>query len=40
MHEVAVYRRCSGHIVLLIGVYVDDLIITSTKEEEVKKFKV
>lgn len=31
-------RWGSGHTVLLVGVYVDDLIITGT-EEEVKKFK-
>ena len=38
-HEAAVYRRGSGRTVLLVGVYVDDLIITGAKEEEVVKFK-
>jgi hypothetical protein len=37
-HEAAVYRWGSGCTVLLVGVYVDDLIITGA-EEEVKKFK-
>ena len=37
-HEAAMYRRGSGRNVLLIGIYVDDLIITGA-EEEVKKFK-
>jgi hypothetical protein len=34
-----VYRRGRGHFVLLVGVYVDDLIITGTKEAEVEAFK-
>ena len=34
-HEVAVYRWGSGRNVLLVSVYVDDLIITGTKEEKV-----
>jgi hypothetical protein len=38
-HEAAVYRRGSSRTVLLVGVYVDDLIITGAKEEEVEKFK-
>jgi hypothetical protein len=38
-HEVAMYRRGSGRSVLLVGVYVDDLIITGTKEREVEAFK-
>jgi hypothetical protein len=38
-HEAAVYRRGSGRSVLLVGVYVDDLIITGAEEEEVKSFK-
>ena len=37
-HEAVMYRRGNGRSVLLVGVYVDDLIITSA-EEEVKKFK-
>jgi hypothetical protein len=31
-----VYRRGSGRIALLVGVYVDDLIITNAEEEEVE----
>jgi hypothetical protein len=38
-HAAAVYRRGSGRTVLLVGIYVDDLIITGAEEEEVKKFK-
>jgi len=38
MHEAAVYRRGSGHTVLLVGVYVDDLIITGA-DQEVENFK-
>jgi hypothetical protein len=39
VHEAAVYRRGRGHSVLLVGVYIDDLIITSTEEAEVEAFK-
>ena len=39
MHEVAVYRWGSGRNVLLVGVYVDDLIITGAKEQKVEVFK-
>ena len=38
-HETAVYQRGSGRTVLLVGFYVDDLIITGAEEEEVEKFK-
>jgi hypothetical protein len=38
-HEVAVYRRGNGGNVLLVGVYVDDLVITGTKVAEVAAFK-
>ena len=31
VHEVTVYRRGSGRNVLLVGIYVDDLIITSAE---------
>jgi hypothetical protein len=40
MREAAVYRRGRGHSVLLVGVYVDDLVITGTEEAEVEAFKV
>ena len=33
------YRRGSGRSVLLVGVYVDDLIIVGVDAEEVEKFK-
>jgi hypothetical protein len=38
-HEATVYRRCSGGKALLVGVYVDDLVITGTKDAEVAAFK-
>jgi hypothetical protein len=37
-HEAAVYRRGKGGNALLVGVYVDDLVITGT-EEEIEAFK-
>jgi hypothetical protein len=37
-HEAAVYRRGKGGNALLVGVYVDGLVITGTKEE-IKAFK-
>jgi hypothetical protein len=38
-HEAAMYRWGSGRSVLLVGVYVDDLIITGVEEREVEAFK-
>jgi hypothetical protein len=38
-HEAVVYRRGNGENVLLVGVYVDDLVITGTKDAEVAVFK-
>jgi hypothetical protein len=38
-HEAAIYRRGNGGNVLLVGVYVDDLVITGTKDKEVAVFK-
>ena len=38
-HEAAMYRRGCGRTVLLVGIYVDDLIITGTGDEEVEAFK-
>jgi hypothetical protein len=35
-HEATVYRRGSGGTVLLVGVYIDDLIITNIEEMEVE----
>nr|XP_020163059.2 uncharacterized mitochondrial protein AtMg00810-like [Aegilops tauschii subsp. strangulata] len=37
--EHAVYKRSSGKATLIVGVYVDDLIITGTCEEEIAAFK-
>jgi hypothetical protein len=31
-HEAAVYRQGSGRNILLVGVYIDDLIITGAEE--------
>jgi hypothetical protein len=38
-HEAAIYRRGKEGNVLLVGVYVDDLVITDTKDVEVAAFK-
>jgi hypothetical protein len=38
-HEAAIYRRGSGGKALLVGVYVDNLVITGTKDVEVAAFK-
>jgi hypothetical protein len=39
LHESAIYRRGNGGNALLVGVYVDDLVITDTKDAEVTAFK-
>jgi hypothetical protein len=39
IHEAVVYQRGRGHSVLLVGVYVDDLVITGTEEAEMEAFK-
>jgi hypothetical protein len=38
-HEAAIYRRGNGGNALLVGVYVNDLVITGTKDAEVATFK-
>uniref|UniRef100_I1R322 Reverse transcriptase Ty1/copia-type domain-containing protein n=1 Tax=Oryza glaberrima TaxID=4538 RepID=I1R322_ORYGL len=38
-HEAAIYRRGNGGNALLVGVYVDDLVIIGTKDTEVAAFK-
>jgi hypothetical protein len=38
-HEVAINRLGNGGNVLLVGVYVDNLVITGTKDAEVAAFK-
>jgi hypothetical protein len=38
-HDVAMYRRGNGGSALLMGVYVDNLVITGTKDVEVTMFK-
>jgi hypothetical protein len=39
LHEPAIYRWGNGGNALLVGVYVDDLVITNIKEAEVVVFK-
>jgi hypothetical protein len=38
-HEAAIYQRGNGENALLVGVYVDDLVITGAKDAEVAAFK-
>jgi hypothetical protein len=38
-HKTTIYRRGNGGNVILVGVYVDDLVITDTKGAEVAAFK-
>lgn len=38
-HEHAIYRRNNGDATLLLGVYVDDLIITGSSKEAIESFK-
>jgi hypothetical protein len=38
-HEAAVYRRGQNGCVLLVGVYVDNLIIIGSKDNDVQGFK-
>jgi hypothetical protein len=38
-HEAAIYQWGNGGNDLLVGVYVDDLVITGTKDAEVAAFK-
>jgi hypothetical protein len=38
-HEAAIYQRGNGGNTLLVGVYVDDLVITGTKDAKVTAFK-
>jgi hypothetical protein len=38
-HKTAFYRQGNGGNTLLVGVYVDDLVITGTKDAEVAAFK-
>jgi hypothetical protein len=38
-HEAAIYRWGNRGNTLLVGVYVDDLVITGTKDAEVTAFK-
>jgi hypothetical protein len=39
VHEAVVYQRGRGHSILLVGIYIDDLIITGKEETEVGAFK-
>jgi hypothetical protein len=38
-HEATVYRQGKDGNALLVGVYIDDLVITGTKEAKVEVFK-
>ena len=38
-HKDTVYRRGKGGNAVLVGIYVDDLVITGTKDAEVAAFK-
>ena len=38
-HEAAIYQRGSGGNALLVGVYVDNMVVTGTKDAEVAAFK-
>jgi hypothetical protein len=38
-YEAAIYQRGNGGNALLVGVYVDDLVITGTKDADVAAFK-
>jgi hypothetical protein len=38
LHKAAIYRRGNGGNALLVGVYVDNLVITGTKDAEVSSF--
>jgi hypothetical protein len=38
-HEAAIYWRGNGGNALLMGVYVDDMVITGTRDAEVASFK-
>lgn len=33
------YKRCTGNKLLIVGVYVDDLIVTRTSREDILVFK-
>ncbi|KAL8089642.1 hypothetical protein AgCh_039213 [Apium graveolens] len=39
LHEQAVYTRCSNGETLIIGVYVDDLLVAGSNKSEIEKFK-
>jgi hypothetical protein len=38
-HDAVIYRRGNGENALLVGVYVDDLVITGAKDAEVATLK-
>jgi len=39
LHEATIYRRGNGRSALLVGVYVDDLVITDANDAKVAAFK-
>jgi hypothetical protein len=38
-HEAAIYRWSNGGNTMLVGIYIDDLVITGTKDVDVTTFK-
>lgn len=38
-HEQAVYTRCRNEKILIVGVYVDDLLVAGSNQEEIEIFK-
>ena len=38
-HEAAIYQQGNGGNALLVGIYIDDLVITGVKDVEVAAFK-
>jgi hypothetical protein len=38
-HDAVIYRRGNGGNAMLVGVYVNDLVITGTKDAEITTFK-
>lgn len=39
LHEQAVYTKCTNESTLIVGVYVDDLLVAGTDKLEIQKFK-
>lgn len=39
LHEQAVYTKCRNESVLIVGVYVDDLLVAGSSKQEIERFK-